>query len=207
MLEWFKQRLPQPESLADNRWLRWLGPALYHPRLWRISRRGLDLGVAIGIFFGFLIPIAQIPFSAAVAVALRANLPVAVVSTLVTNPVTFAPVYYAAYQTGAWMLALETQEHDPDAAPAVAHSPDATEEDEGFGLAKTWDYISGVGKPLVLGLVTFAVLGSALVYVGINLFWIWRVKRRWKQRKQRQQAMSRQQPMSKPLPNKGESRS
>ena len=78
-----KARLPTPDSLQGNRWLSWLGPSLYHPRLWHMSRRGLALGMAIGIFFGFLIPIAQIPFSAATAVALRANLPVAMVSTLV----------------------------------------------------------------------------------------------------------------------------
>ena len=65
--------LPTRESLHNNRWLRWLGPALHHPRLWHMSRKGLALGMAHGIFFGLLIPVAQIPFSAALAVALRAT--------------------------------------------------------------------------------------------------------------------------------------
>lgn len=182
MLDWFKQRMPQPESLAQNRWLSWLGPALYHPRLWRFSRKGLALGVAIGIFFGLLIPIAQIPVSAALAVALRANLPAAMVSTLVTNPVTFGPVYYAAYHTGAWMLAAEPTE--ATAAPAALAPEPASETQPAFSLAGLWAYISGVGKPLVLGLAVFAVCGCSLVYVGVNWFWIWRVRRRWRQRKQ-----------------------
>lgn len=181
MLDWFKQRMPQPESLAQNRWLSWLGPALYHPRLWRFSRKGLALGVAIGIFFGLLIPIAQIPVSAALAVALRANLPAAMVSTLVTNPVTFGPVYYAAYHTGAWMLAAEPTE--ATAAPAALAPEPASETQPAFSLAGLWAYISGVGKPLVLGLAVFAVCGCSLVYVGVNWFWIWRVRRRWRQRK------------------------
>ena len=62
------------------------------------------MGVAVGVFFGLLLPVAQIPVSAAVAVLLRANLPMAVASTLVTNPVTFGPVYYGAYRLGKALL-------------------------------------------------------------------------------------------------------
>ncbi|MCU0762467.1 MAG: DUF2062 domain-containing protein [Hydrogenophaga sp.] len=99
-----KSWLPKPEELLNNRWLRWLGPALRHPRLWHFSRKGIAMGMALGIFFGLLIPVAQIPFSAATAVLLRANLPMAVASTLVTNPVTFGPVYYGAYHLGKAVL-------------------------------------------------------------------------------------------------------
>ena len=110
-----KARLPTPHSIRDNRWLRWMGPALHHPRLWHFSRKGIALGLALGIFFGLLVPVAQIPLSAAAAVALRANLPMAVASTLVTNPVTFGPVYFGAYQLGKFVLGEDTAsvEHPP----------------------------------------------------------------------------------------------
>lgn len=85
-----------PEQVGRNRWLRWLGPSLLHPRLWHMSRRGIAAGAGIGVFFAFLIPIAQIPLSVGTAVVLRANIPVAIASTLVNNPLTFPPVYYAA---------------------------------------------------------------------------------------------------------------
>lgn len=79
-----KQRLqdlmPAPDALRSHRWLRWLGPALHHPRLWHMSRRGIALGMALGVFFGLLIPIAQISFAAGAAVALRAPVPAAVAS-------------------------------------------------------------------------------------------------------------------------------
>src|SRR4051794_35702085 len=91
-------RIPSREHLQSNRWLRWLGPLLNDPRLWHMSRRGIALGLALGVFFGLLIPVAQIPVSAAAAVLLRANLPMAAASTFVTNPVTFGPVYYGAYR-------------------------------------------------------------------------------------------------------------
>src|SRR5690606_5517404 len=84
--------LPTREKLEASRWLRWLAPWLGHPRLWQWSRRGVALGVALGIFFGLLIPLAQIPLTAVAAIILRANLPAAAASTLVTNPVTFGPV-------------------------------------------------------------------------------------------------------------------
>ncbi|MFJ4290633.1 DUF2062 domain-containing protein [Cupriavidus sp. NPDC089707] len=60
--------------------------------------------MALGFFFGLLIPLAQIPRSAAAAVALRANVPAAVASTLVTNPLTFGPIYYAAWRVGSAIL-------------------------------------------------------------------------------------------------------
>ena len=81
MKQKFKQWLPDPETVRTNRWLRWMGPILKHPRLWHFSRKGIALGLALGIFFGLLIPVAQIPFAAATAVVLRANLPMAVAST------------------------------------------------------------------------------------------------------------------------------
>lgn len=88
--------VPSRAQISENRWLRWLSPWLRQPRLWRWSRRGVAMGVALGIFFGLLIPVAQIPLSVAAAVLLRANVAAAAVSTLVTNPLTFGPVYYAA---------------------------------------------------------------------------------------------------------------
>ena len=57
--------------------------------------------MAVGIFFGLLVPIAQIPLSVGAAIVMGANVPAAVSSTLVSNPLTFAPIYYLAYQAGS----------------------------------------------------------------------------------------------------------
>ena len=77
---------------------------MLHPRLWHVSRRAVALGAAIGVFFAFLTPIAQIPLSAAASIVLRANIPTAVVATLVNSPPTFGPVYYAAWWVGSKVL-------------------------------------------------------------------------------------------------------
>ena len=178
-----KQRLlglmPSPETLRGNRWLRWLGPALHHPRLWHMSRRGIALGMALGVFFGLLIPIAQIPFAAGAAVALRANVPAAVASTLVTNPVTFGPVYYGAWRLGSAILGdpvLPGQEL-PLPEDVIVESPERS----------WWETLvlrlRSVGKPLMLGLALVATGVGLLTYVLVT--WIWFAKVKWSRRKRR----------------------
>lgn len=178
----FARWLPTRESLHNNRWLRWMGPALHHPRLWHMSRKGLALGMALGIFFGLLIPVAQIPFSAALAVALRANVPVAVASTLVTNPVTFGPVYYGAYQLGRWVL-QEPPLSEAAAARALEASRAAEPVDKGWRehLAHGWMYLTTVGKPLVVGLAIVASFCGIAIYFIASGVWI--LKTRWTRRR------------------------
>jgi uncharacterized protein (DUF2062 family) len=174
--------LPTRESLHNNRWLRWLGPALHHPRLWHMSRKGLALGLALGIFFGLLVPVAQMPLSATLAVLLRANLPVAVASTLVTNPVTFGPVYYGAYHLGRWVL-QEPALSDAAAARALEPEPAADAPAQGVRehLEKGWAFLTTVGKPLVVGLAIVASVCGVLVYFLASLLWI--AKTRWTRRR------------------------
>ncbi len=168
--------LPSPETIRSNRWLRWLGPTLQHPRLWHVSRRGLALGMALGIFFGLLIPIAQIPVSAAAAVALRANVPAAVASTLVTNPVTFGPVYFAAWRLGSAILGEPVEQREGPPTPAV--EPESSEEGW-FGLAAR--RVLGVGKPLLLGLAILACSVGVLTYFAVS--WLWTLKVWWTRRR------------------------
>ena len=167
MFERLRRHFPTREQLVGSRWLRWMGPVLHHPRLWHWSRRGVALGVGIGVFFGLLIPIAQIPLSAAVAVALRANVPAAAASTLVTNPVTFAPIYFAAYKLGAWITGEDAgaEPQIPTVQPAAADG-------------KLWQRLADVGLPLLVGLAITATLAGLASYALISLGWYWRVMRR-----------------------------
>ncbi len=178
MFERLKRLVPHADELRSNRWLRWLGPALHHPRLWQASRRGLAMGVAIGVFFGLLIPLAQIPLSAAAAVALRANVPIAVASTLVSNPATFAPIYYAAWRVGS---ALPGEpDPGPDATmPEVAQAPEPIPNESWLGQAVR--RIAAVGKPLLLGLAIFSVTLGLLSYVLVS--WLWTMRVRLKRRR------------------------
>jgi uncharacterized protein len=177
-----KAWLPTPETLRTNRWLRWMGPTLQHPRLWHFSRKGIAMGLALGIFFGLLIPVAQMPLAAAAAVVLRANLPMAVASTLVTNPVTFGPVYYGAYHLGKAILGQPA----PSDAQVNAFLNKTLEEPEvEVGMwerfLQSLRRLATVGKPLVVGLAILASLSGVLVYFLISAVWTLRV--RWSRAK------------------------
>lgn len=177
MKQRFKSWLPTPEAIRSNRWLRWLGPTLQHPRLWHFSRKGIAMGLALGIFFGLLVPVAQMPLAAAAAVILRANLPVAVASTLVTNPVTFGPVYYGAYHLGKVILG-EPPVSDEQASAflnkALAEPPAHLSLWE--QLMRSLRRLSTVGKPLVVGLAILATLSGITVYFLISAVWTLRVR-------------------------------
>ncbi|GAA6143473.1 DUF2062 domain-containing protein [Hydrogenophaga sp. 5NK40-0174] len=192
MKQRFLKWLPDREAVSNNRWLRWMGPTLQHPRLWHMSRKGIALGFGLGIFFGLLIPVAQIPLSAASAVVLRANLPVAVASTLVTNPVTFGPVYYGAYRLGKRVLGeaphpgdvppkLKVALESRDMQKAIKGKPEASFTER---LSASWHFLRTVGKPLVVGLAITATVGGLLAYALTSAIWIAavRLKRRNRQR-------------------------
>lgn len=229
LLRWFMRRLPDRDSIEGHRLLAWLGPRLKHPRLWHMNRRGIALGLAIGVFLGLIVPVAQIPLSVIAAVWLRANVPTAVASTLVTNPLTFAPIYWLAYQVGAFLLGYEVTAVVPqviadrgvDVAGALPQiiaesgvdilAPVAQSGIVGW-IAHWADRVAAAGKPLILGLLVFALLGSVLGYFMVLLSWrlrtIWQWRRRRIQRltaRRRRNAESVVREDKEPAPRVGES--
>ncbi len=187
MPAWIARRLPGRDEIERHPWLGRLGPRLTHPRLWHVNRRGIALGLAIGLFFGLLVPVAQIPLSVVAAVMLRANVPTAITSTLVTNPLTFAPIYWLAYQVGAFFLGHEVTAEVPQVIADRGIDVIAPVAQSGIvGWIAVWyDKVVAAGKPLVLGLVIFAVLGSLLGYFLVS--WSWRIRTMLQRRRRRQQ--------------------
>ncbi len=172
MRNWLRNKLPTEATLKAHPGLRWMGPMLRRPWLWQMNRRRVALGAGIGVFFGFLIPVLQIAGAALLALLLRANLPVAAFSTLVSNPFTYAPIAVLAYKTGSALLGESVE---PGVAEALEVDGDETE---------SWvEKAQAIGKPLFLGLAVFAVVGGlstwALVHGGWTLaVWLKRRRRR-----------------------------
>jgi uncharacterized protein len=157
--------LPSMDKLRASRSLRWLGPLLDRPSLWHLDRRSVALGAAIGVFFGFMIPVAQIFASALFALVLRANLPMAALCTLVSNPFTYGPIFVLAYRTGMVLLGdVPTL----DAELMVEQSAE-----EAFRAPATWgQQLGGIAAPLAIGLAVFAVSGGALAWILVNVLWL-----------------------------------
>lgn len=164
--------LPSHESIKGHRLLRWLGPRLHDPSLWRINRRTVARAVAIGAFFGLMIPVAQIPAAVIVSLSLRANLWIAAVSTLISNPFTYAPLYYFAYHLGARLLGIVPQ---PEAATVPVH------ESLGEWFANAWTWLSGIGQPLLLGMLLMAIVGAAAGYALTHIAWRWHILQKRRQ--------------------------
>lgn len=175
----FERFLPTREAITQSRMLRWLGPRLHDPLLWHVNRRSVARGVAMGVFFGLMIPIAQIPAAAIASLLLRGNLLIAAISTLVSNPLTYGPLYYFAYQLGAGVIGTRTPiDLTPDDVEAPVRAIDS--------LTQAWAWVGGIGQPLLVGMVIMAVTGSIIAYWGTQLFWRLRVAgRRRRQRRER----------------------
>jgi len=143
---------------------------LEHHGNWRLSAQPVARGVALGLFFGFLIPVAQIVFAVIAALFLRANPPVAALATLVTNPFTFPFVYVLAHRIGKAVLepvAGPIEVSAQQAASAAQVQAQAAAESVG-GLL---DWLTGIGAPLATGLLILAV-GSAVVgYFAVLAIW------------------------------------
>lgn len=150
-----------------SRWLRPLARYLDDDRLWHMERGSVARGVAIGLFFGLLVPVAQFLLAAAFAVWLRGHVAVAVGATLISNPLTFAPLYWFAHRIGSILLG-QSPAANAEAAQAHAHAQAAAA--HGW-LAGTWEAIQSAGAPLLLGLAVLALTGALLGFALVWLLW------------------------------------
>lgn len=171
-----KARLPTPESIRGHRWLQWCAPVLVHPRLWHLHRRGVALGVAIGLVTGLIPGPVQMLAAALLAIALRANIPAAVFTTLYTNPLTFVPLYILAYNVGRLVTG--------DSAPLVLPpDPDWTWDGLKLLVPDLVAWIASLGDTLLVGLAIQCTALAVGGYLATMLAWRWIVVRAWRARR------------------------
>src|SRR5206468_10800207 len=101
LVRWLKGHVPTRETIDQYRLLRPFAPHLRHPSLWRLNRRSVPRGVAIGLCVGVMIPFMHTIIAALLAIPARANVAVAALFTLVVNPITIPFMYLAAYRIGS----------------------------------------------------------------------------------------------------------
>ncbi|WP_201535769.1 DUF2062 domain-containing protein [Psychrobacter ciconiae] len=99
-----KAMLPTPEKLMESRSLKYFAPHLADARLWQFNRKSLNKAVYIGVLSAFFPLPGQMLLALIGALIFRANVPMALGLTWITNPVTTLPVFYAAYYVGATIL-------------------------------------------------------------------------------------------------------
>lgn len=173
MRKFLREKLPTQQSLQQNRWLRPLAHWLSHPNLWHLHRRSVAGGVAVGLFCGLIPGPLQMLSAVFLVVILRVNLPVALFTTLYTNPFTIVPLYLFAYEIGAWISGAQPLTQLPP-LPAL-HWLD--------WFNPLWQWLSALGKPLLIGVPLLAISLALLGYVLVRIGWRMAVLIRWRQRK------------------------
>ena len=149
---YLRRHIPTRESIAQNRLLRPFAPALTQPNLWRMNHRSVPRAVALGLGIGIVIPFMHTVVAALFAIPARANIAIAAAVTLVVNPLTIPPLYWAAYHIGKWEL-RRGSDVDPAAAKQVSGE-----------LARFLFWIHHASGPIALGILTIAVTTAVLSY-------------------------------------------
>lgn len=172
MRRFFRERLPDHDSILRQRWLRPVQHWLHHPNLWHLHRRSVSGGVSIGLFCGLIPGPLQMIAAVLLAVLFRVNLPVAAFTTLYTNPFTIVPLYMLAYQIGIWVGGVSN-------ATAIPAFPELHWSD---GFFQLWSWLMQLGKPLLIGLPLLAVGLAIIGYVAVRLLWRVFVVIKWRRR-------------------------
>ncbi|MDP0563228.1 MAG: DUF2062 domain-containing protein [Candidatus Endonucleobacter sp. (ex Gigantidas childressi)] len=177
--------LPDPESIRDNHYLRFLGSTLYNQNLWHLNRRSVASAFFVGIFCAFLPIPFQMIVAASMAMFFRCNLPVSVSLVWLTNPVTMPAIFYFTYKIGCYILQV----------PVCESSLDFSFNGIGSELARIW-------KPLYLGSIISGIVGGAFCYLFIRLYWRWNTIYNWRKRCSNKRFLSSKNPLPPSIKNK-----
>lgn len=173
VVRWIKGHVPTRDTIDQYRLLRPFAPHLRHPSLWRLNRRSVPRGVALGLFVGVIIPFMHTFVAAILAIPTRANVGIAALLTLTVNPFTIPPLYVAAYRIGSWEL-----HYDANLVSAESAERFSSE------LSRMLFWLHHASGPIALGILTIAASVAVFGYVGSALLWRLRAGSRWRGRRQ-----------------------
>jgi len=176
--KFFRKYLPDAATVRSRRVVAMFGSWLQHPGLWCLNRRSVSGAVAIGLFAGLVPGPLQMLTALLLAIPLKKNIPVALITTLYTNPFTIVPLYLIAYRYGA--LFIPGEQH--------AGVPPFYEMDWSDWAGSMWtlfDWTVALGKPLAIGLVALALTLAVAGYFAVAIAWRAHVVLAWRRRKKK----------------------
>jgi len=157
-IRFFRKIAKKREYLLDQWYLAPFRHWLHDPRLWTARRRFVVPAFSLGLFIACLPFPGHMLIAALLALALRVNVPVAALATLVGNPLTAGPIFYSAFKLGALLLGLEPVPFE-------------------FELSIAWlqaEFIY-IWRPLLLGCVLIGAMLALAGYVALDLLWRWSI--------------------------------
>lgn len=166
--------LPDHESIHTNRWLRPFANTLLHPRLWHLNRHSAAGAIATGLFCGLIPGPFQMLSAAIFCVVFRVNLPLALITTLYSNPLTIVPLYVVAYGMGALLTG--------ERLSGFVHPPEMADLSFVEWTHALLPWALDLGRPLAVGLVLLAGTLAAVGYFSVRTIWrVWLI-RAWRRR-------------------------
>lgn len=102
---------------------------------------------------------------------LRVHVPVSVVMVWFTNPLTYAPLFYAAWQSGSMILGK----------PVLSRPMDFSIQSLLAGVGEAWPTVA-------VGMLFCASVSAVFGFLATLLAWRIHAIRRWRQRRDRQQS-------------------
>ena len=172
---WTHRNMPTREQMERSRWIRPFAGRVLRSELWRFTRRSVPRGVALGILVGIIVPFAQILFASLLCLSVRANVPVAALTTLITNPFTTPLIWVVAYKVGSWLLQVDAMTVVAPVNAAMEHSQ--------FDDMLQW--LTGATLVTAFGLVVVAVVAAAVSYLATSFGWRWWIGRKRRARIER----------------------
>lgn len=174
---WWKTNAPSRESLERTSWLRPFAHRVLEPSLWRFTRRSVPRGVALGLLVGIvlMIPGLQVIAAAMLALPCRANVPIAVGITFLSNPATTPLILYLALHVGNRFVHSTA---DLGTVSAMI--------EQGADLAEWIAWIGSAAAPaLFTGLFVIAIVATSVGYLLASFLWSLWISRKWKLRARR----------------------
>ena len=172
LTKWIHDQAPSRESFERSRFLRPFAHRVFHPALWRFTRRSVPRGVALGLLVGIflLIPGVQIAGVALLALPVRANIPIGAAMTFLSMPVTTPLILIAsAYVGGADATHLMSILN-----AKMAWWPKL--------IDLSYWLLSDAAPSMLFGLAVISVVSASIGYLLATWFWRWRISTKWRRR-------------------------
>lgn len=159
--------------------MRWIAKWLHkRPYLWALNRKTVAKGVGAGLLVAFIPIPAQIILASLMALLLRANLPVAIASTLISNPFTFVPINFLIYHIGILITGGNGIANPPPIHELELHWASIS-----LVTQEIIVWFKSLGKSYVIGLLVLSISSSIIGYCLVDF--IWRISIRWHLRSRR----------------------
>lgn len=150
----FRKFAVKRHELSEKWFLTPFRHMLHDHRLWGIRRKNVVPAVSLGLFVAFMPFPGHYVLAALLALALHINVPVTVLTTFLSNPLTMGPIYYFSYKVGAALLRVPEQPFE-------------------FEMSMDWltsTFVS-IWQPMLLGCVLSGAVAALIGYVLLDALW------------------------------------